>query len=75
MGLSDTWHQFQGVNEIDHLEDYQTHIYTDYDHISDLIQVGTKSKLVVPKIAISLYIERNLIYVTCKTLFKKCIFN
>ena len=33
---------FNGVNEIDHLEDDQTHISTDYDHISDLIQGGTK---------------------------------
>ena len=32
----------KGVNEIDHLEDDQTYISTDYDHISDLIQVGTK---------------------------------
>ena len=43
----DTWDRvtlgtnFNGVNEIDHLEDDQTHISTDYDHISDLIQVGT----------------------------------
>ena len=42
MGLSEIWHRFQGVNEIDHLEDDQTHISTDYDHISDLIQVSTK---------------------------------
>ena len=32
---------FKGVNEIDHLEDDETHISTDYDHISDLIQAGT----------------------------------
>ena len=43
----DTWDRvtlgtnFNGVNEIDHLEDDQTHISTDYDHISDLIQAGT----------------------------------
>ena len=46
--IVDTWDRvtlgadFKGINEIDHLEDDQTHIYTDYDHISDLIQVGTK---------------------------------
>ena len=40
---------FKGVNEIYHLEDDQTHISTNYDHISNLIQVGTKSKFVVPK--------------------------
>ena len=45
----DTWDRvtlgtdFKGVSEIDHLEDDQTHISTDYDHISDLIQVGTKN--------------------------------
>ena len=38
---------FNGVNEIDHLEDDQTHIYVDYDHISNLIQEGTS---VVPKL-------------------------
>ena len=44
----DTWDwvtlgtNFNGVNEIDHLEDDQTHISTDYDHISDLIQEGTR---------------------------------
>ena len=44
----DTWDRvtlgtdFKGVNEIDHFEDYQTHISIDYDHISDLIQAGTK---------------------------------
>ena len=44
----DTWDRvtlgtnFNGVNEIDHLEDDQTHISTDYDHISNLIQAGTK---------------------------------
>ena len=44
----DTWDRvtldtdFKGVNEIDHLEYDQTHISTDYDHISDLIQAGTK---------------------------------
>ena len=43
---------FKGVNEIDHLEDDQTHISTNYDHISDLIQAGKKSKLVVPKLEI-----------------------
>ena len=43
----DTWDRvtlgtnFNGVNEIDHLEDDQTHISTDYDHISDLIQACT----------------------------------
>ena len=45
----DTWDRvtlgtdFKGVNEIYHLEDDQTHIYTEYDHISDLIQAGTKN--------------------------------
>ena len=40
----------KGVNEIDHLEDDQTYISTNYDHISNLIQEGTqKSKIVVPK--------------------------
>ena len=49
----DTWDRvtlgtnFNGVNEIDHLEDDQTHISKDYDHISDLIQAGT---WVVPKL-------------------------
>ena len=44
----DTWDRvtlgtnFKGVNEIDHLEDDQTHVSTDYDHISDLIQACTK---------------------------------
>ena len=44
----DTWDRvtlgtdFKGVNEIDHLEYYQIHISTDYDHILDLIQAGTK---------------------------------
>ena len=33
---------FKEVNKIDHLEDDQTHISTYYDHISDLIQAGTK---------------------------------
>ena len=33
---------FNGVNEIDHLEGDETHISIDYDHISDLIQAGTK---------------------------------
>ena len=43
----DTWDRvtlgtnLNGVNEIDHLEDDQTHISTDYDHILDLIQAGT----------------------------------
>ena len=32
----------KGVNEINHLEDDQAYISTDYDHISDLIQAGTK---------------------------------
>ena len=41
MGLSDTWNQFDGVNEIDHLEDDHTHISTNYDHILDLIQEDT----------------------------------
>ena len=51
----DTWDQvtlvtdFKGVDEIDHLEDDQTYISIDYDHISDLIQVSTKIKIVVPK--------------------------
>ena len=46
--IVDTWDRvtlgtdFKGVNEIDHLEDDQTHISTDYDHILDLIQAGTK---------------------------------
>ena len=30
-------------NEIDHLEDDHTHIFTNYDHILDLIQAGTKN--------------------------------
>ena len=44
----DTWDQvtlgtnFNGANEIDHLEDDQTHISTDYDHLSNLIQACTK---------------------------------
>ena len=43
----DTWDQvtlgtnFNGVNEIDHFKDDQTHISIHYDHISDLIQAGT----------------------------------
>ena len=43
----DTWDRvtlgtnFNGGNEIDHLEDDQRHISTDSDHISDLIQAGT----------------------------------
>ena len=43
----DTWDRvthgtnFNGRNEIDHLEDDQTHISTNYDHILDLIQAGT----------------------------------
>ena len=43
----DTWDQvtlgtnFNWGNEINHLEDDQTHISRDYDHISDLIQAGT----------------------------------
>ena len=47
MDTIDTWDRvtlgtnFNGVNEIDHLEDNQTHISIDYDHISDLIQAGT----------------------------------
>ena len=32
----------KGVNEIYHLEDDQTYISTDYDHISDLIQASKK---------------------------------
>ena len=54
----DTWDRvtlgtdFKGVNEIDHLEDDQTHISIDYDHILDLIEAGTKNKLVVPKLEI-----------------------
>ena len=45
--IVDTWDQvtletdFNGVNEIDHLEDDQTHISTYYDHILDIIQAGT----------------------------------
>ena len=45
--MIDTWDRvtlgthLKGVNEIEHLEDDQTHISTDYDHISDLIQAGT----------------------------------
>ena len=44
----DTWDRvtlatnFNGVNEIDHLKDDQAHISINYDHISDLIQAGTK---------------------------------
>ena len=44
----DTWDRvtlgtdFNPVKEINHIEDDQTHISTDYDHISDLIQAGTK---------------------------------
>ena len=34
---------FKGVNEIDHLENDQAHISTDYDHISNLIQACTKN--------------------------------
>ena len=47
--IVDTWYRlklgtnFNRVNEIDHLEDDQTHISTDYDHISDIIQVGTQN--------------------------------
>ena len=43
----DTWDRvtlstnFNGGNEIDHLEDDQTHISRDYDHILNLIQAGT----------------------------------
>ena len=43
----DTWDRvtlgtnFNGVNEIDQLEDDQTHISTDYYHISNLIYAGT----------------------------------
>ena len=43
----DTWDRvtlgtnFNEANKIDHLEDDQTHISTDYDHIADLIQAGT----------------------------------
>ena len=41
---------FKGANEIDHLEDDQTYISTNYDHISNLIQAGRKkSNIVVPK--------------------------
>jgi len=46
-----TWDQvtlgtdFNPVNEINHIEDDQKHISTDYDHISDLIQAGTKKKI------------------------------
>ena len=44
----DTWDRvtlgtnFKGVNELDHLEDDQKHISTDYYHISDLIQAIKK---------------------------------
>ena len=47
MNTIDTWDRvtlgtnFNGFNEIYHLEDDQTHISIDYDHISDLIQAGT----------------------------------
>ena len=47
MDTIDTWDRvilstnFNEVNEIDHLEDDETHISTNYDHISDLIQAGT----------------------------------
>ena len=46
--MVDTWDRvtlgtdLKGDNEIYHLEDDQTYIYTYYDHILDLIQVGTK---------------------------------
>ena len=46
--IVDTWDgvtlgtDFNGVNEIDHLEDDQTLISIDYDHISDLIQAARK---------------------------------
>ena len=33
---------FIPVNEMDHLEDDQKNISTDYDHISDLIQEAKK---------------------------------
>ena len=36
-------------NEINHLEDDQTHISRDYDHISDLIQAGQIYAVVSPK--------------------------
>ena len=45
---ADTWDRvtlgtdFKVVNEIDHLED-QAHISIEYDHISNLIQEGTKN--------------------------------
>ncbi len=45
----DKWDQetlgtdFIPVDEMDHLEDDQTNIYTDYDHILDLIQAGIKN--------------------------------
>ena len=48
----DTWDRvtlgtnFNKGNDIDHLEDDETHISTDYDYISDLIQAVT---WVVPK--------------------------
>ena len=44
----DTWdrvtlgNDLKGDNEIEHLEDDQTYISTDYDHISNLIQASTK---------------------------------
>ena len=47
MDTVDTWDRvtlgtnFNEVNEIYHLEDDQTHISTNYDHISDLIQAST----------------------------------
>ena len=46
--IVDTWDRvtlgtnFKGLNEIYHLEDDQTHISTDYDHILDHIQAGIK---------------------------------
>ena len=43
---------FKGVNEIDHLENDQTHIYIDYDHISDSYKKVQKIRLVVPKLEI-----------------------
>ena len=62
----DTWDRvtlgtnFNGVNEINHLEDDQTHISIDYDHISNLIQAGKKCNFVVPKSLQSFTFKENL---------------
>ena len=63
----DTWDRvtlgtdFIPVNEMDHLEDDQTNISTDYDHISNLIQAGTKKLITLTYITTSLF----LINVNC----------